>query len=90
MAVMLKRRKKHPPKSVRYCVVCETNTSFEYDPGILHSRCMSCGASSLGSKKPKNFFKCVECHLEWGSGGEKAEHSYIQHMRDKHRKGGEL
>jgi len=36
--------KPHPPKTRRMCPVCEKITTFQYDPGVFHSRCKECGA----------------------------------------------
>ena len=37
------KRKKRPPKTIRYCVFCENMTTFVYNPNIGHSECKECG-----------------------------------------------
>lgn len=45
-------RPTRPPKSTRYCPVCEENTKWKYNPLIGHSCCTECG--SRFGKRPKN------------------------------------
>ena len=44
-------RKKKALRSIRYCLKCEENTTFEYDSNIGHSVCMECGG--FRATKPK-------------------------------------
>lgn len=48
MKKMIKYPKKRkpkdmPPKTIRYCPVCEEKTEFKYDSCIGHSECEECG-----------------------------------------------
>lgn len=38
------KKLKHPPEIEKYCYVCEKKTLFKYNPNLLHSECMECGA----------------------------------------------
>lgn len=33
-----------PPKTSRFCVVCDCMTVWEYNPGVFHSECVVCGS----------------------------------------------
>jgi len=40
------KKKKHPPKSERYCLCCEDMTEFKYNNMVGHSECKECGGRS--------------------------------------------
>ena len=46
-----------PPKSKRFCTVCEKETTWSYDRAIGHSRCCMCGGQ-YGSD-PDSYFTTV-------------------------------
>jgi transcription elongation factor Elf1 len=40
-----KRKKRElPPLTQRFCVVCNKDTTFKYEPNLGHSRCVNCGS----------------------------------------------
>ena len=43
----------HPPKTRRYCVVCNRMTDFIYNRTIGHSDCKECGARFGKKEDPK-------------------------------------
>jgi hypothetical protein len=42
-----------PPKTKRYCTICNNYQWYIYDPMLNHSFCRRCKRSSLFSKKEK-------------------------------------
>lgn len=36
-------KKQIPPKSIRYCLICDKETTYKYNPTITHSCCVKCG-----------------------------------------------
>jgi transcription elongation factor Elf1 len=46
------------PNSRRYCLNCNSEQTFKYDPHICHSACLGCGLSSrISFKNGKNAIK---------------------------------
>lgn len=41
-----RKKKKIPPKTMRYCFNCEKKTKFKFDRIIGHSYCSECGKGS--------------------------------------------
>lgn len=38
------KKLKQPPKTKRWCCLCEGKTKHEYNRGKLHSECIECGS----------------------------------------------
>jgi hypothetical protein len=55
---ILKGKLKHPPKTRRFCLCCEIETTFKYDRNIGHSCCVECGGR-FSKLMPR---KCKICH----------------------------
>jgi len=47
----------HPPKSRRFCIGCEKETTWEYQPALGHSRCNECGGMFAVNKNAVNLLK---------------------------------
>jgi hypothetical protein len=67
-----------PPKTRRYCLVCEKETTFKFERNIHHSVCVICGGhrSTVMKRKcpnckiellrkDKRYFICKECNKEF-------------------------
>lgn len=34
---------RYPPKTIRFCLNCEEERIFKYNPSVFHSECVVCG-----------------------------------------------